>query len=81
MANWNHRQWAKEAPSALSKGKAAPGAPQNHATRVYTYGKAEVMISELESKAGMHAITKWFKPALYNAAAAPALGEGSARIR
>ena len=29
----------------------------------------------------MHSFTKLFKPALYNAGAAPSLGEGSARVR
>ena len=37
----------------------------------------EVMIAQLCSKAGMHV----FKPALYNAGAAPTLGDGSARVR
>ena len=71
----------KAAQSALSKGIAAPGAPQSHAPRVDVYSEDEVMMSELERKPCMHAFTKWFKPSLYNAGAAPTLGEGSARIR
>ena len=40
-------------------------------------------MAQLCSKAGMHVFTKWFKPALYNAGAAPqaTLGDGSARVR
>ena len=35
---------------------------------------------QLDSKAGLDVFTGWFKPALYNAGAAPTLGDGSARV-
>ena len=64
-------------PYASSKGKASPYA--------LPWDKAEdrwvAKMSQLDSKAGMHVSTRWFKLALNNAGAAPTLGDCSVRVR